>query len=97
MKLIDVTNSYVDVVTNQLNSTDAHHVRVYSLGNTTVIFTKATNHDEILLTNRSRNIQESEIDFVLDQLVHLTQAEVKPIISDKLAEISITHNNKVNS
>ncbi|MCT6902461.1 MAG: DUF1827 family protein, partial [Lactobacillus sp.] len=36
MHLIDVTNSYRDLVHSQLNTTNVNYVKVYSLGNTSV-------------------------------------------------------------
>ena len=41
MHLIDVTNNYSDLVHSQLNTTDANYVKVYSLGNTSVIYTES--------------------------------------------------------
>ncbi|WP_140405513.1 DUF1827 family protein, partial [Enterococcus sp. 8E11_MSG4843] len=39
MKLINVTNSHSRLVLNQLENTDAELVKVYTAGDTTVIFT----------------------------------------------------------
>ena len=69
MKLIDVTNSYPDLVSQQLANTDANFIKVYSIGKTSVIYTEAPRHKEILITNRTRNINQSEIDTVLRRLV----------------------------
>ncbi len=66
MKMIDVTNSHSKLVEKQLENTDAKYVRVYSLGKTTVIFTEANTHIEILLINKMRNVQSTEVEFVLD-------------------------------
>ena len=66
MKLIDVTNSHARLVQNQLESTDAQLVKVYSLGNTTVTYTDAPRHIEILFINRTRNVRSDEIEFVKD-------------------------------
>lgn len=43
MHLIDVINNYSDLVQSQLNTTDANYVKVYSLGNTSVIYTESKN------------------------------------------------------
>ncbi len=40
MHLIDVTNTYSDLVQNQLNSTSAQYIKVYSLGNSSVVYTE---------------------------------------------------------
>lgn len=64
MKLVNVTNSYSRLVFNQLNNTDTNTIKVFTLGNTTVIFSEADKHIEIVLKNDKRNIQKKEIDFV---------------------------------
>ena len=89
MRLIDVTNSYAYLVSQQLAHTDAQAVHVYSLGQTTVIFTKAKAHSELLLTNDKRNIQKAEVAFALEKLTDLTSDQVSVIYGPKLAEISI--------
>ncbi|WP_071131385.1 DUF1827 family protein [Enterococcus timonensis] len=66
MKMIDVTNSHGRLVQKQLENTDANFVRVYSLGQTTVVYTEAATHIEILLINKVRNVQSTEVEFVLD-------------------------------
>lgn len=62
MKLVNVTNSHSRLVLNQLENTDAHMVKVYTAGNTTVIYTEAPEHNEIVLMNENRNIQPKEIE-----------------------------------
>lgn len=49
MKLINVTNSHSQLVYNQLENTDANMIKVYTIGNTTVIYTDAYKHAEIVL------------------------------------------------
>lgn len=61
MKLINVTNSHSRMVKNQLENTDAELVKVYTDGSTTVIYTVAPSHNEILLINKKRNLRSSEI------------------------------------
>lgn len=62
VKLINVTNSHSRLVLNQLENTDAELVKVYTAGDTTVIFTSAPNHNEILLINKKRNIRPTEVE-----------------------------------
>ncbi|QIL45632.1 DUF1827 family protein [Vagococcus coleopterorum] len=69
MKLIDVTNSYADLVNQQLNNTDATFVKVYTLGKSSVVYTEAPDHKEILIRNRDRNISPTELEIVLKRLV----------------------------
>ncbi|MFD1318631.1 DUF1827 family protein [Loigolactobacillus zhaoyuanensis] len=91
MQLQKVTADYQTLVTSQLNNTDATDVQIFALADTLVIFTQAPTHDEILLTNRQRNIAPEEIDYTLAQLAQRTRAEVNVITSEKLAEISLEH------
>lgn len=69
MHLIDVTNSYAELVHSQLNTTDATYVKVYSLGNTSVIYTEGNKAIGIALENHDRRIREKEIEFVIKRLV----------------------------
>ena len=71
MKLIDVTNSHFDLVREQLANTDASMVKVFSLGQTTVIYTGAPTHEDIILLNRNRRVKQNEIDFVLNKLLQM--------------------------
>lgn len=92
MKLIDVTNSYHDLVNNQLESTDAQYIKVYSLGNTTIVYTEASKHNEIVIINRKRKINDEEIRTVLDRLVSKDTEldDLNYVRSKGLIEISIT-------
>ena len=69
MHLIDVTNSYAELVHSQLNTTDAIYVKVYSLGNTLVIYTESQDSIGIALENHDRRILEKEDEFVINRLV----------------------------
>lgn len=69
MHLIDVTNSYAELVHSQLNTTDAIYVKVYSLGNTLVIYTESQDSIGIALENHDRRILEKEVEFVIKRLV----------------------------
>ena len=96
MKLINTTNSHSRLVKNQLESTDATLVEVYSAGNTDVIFTEASLHYEILISNKHRAIREKEIEkiqeFFLSRKIDkqmIDETNIKTLYSDKLIEISI--------
>ena len=69
MHLIDVTNNYSNLVHSQLNTTDANYVKVYSLGNTSVIYTESKNAIGIALENHDRRVREDEIEFVIKRLI----------------------------
>lgn len=95
MKLVNVTNSHARLVKNQLETTDAQVVKVYSAGNTTVIFTEAPLHNEIALINKKRNILPSEVSEIKERfLKKLPQnsydtANITTIEIPGLVEISI--------
>lgn len=98
MKLVNVTNSHSKMVYNQLEHTDANMIKVYTIGNTTVIYTDAYKHAEIVLKNSKRNIMLSEIEFVhkyfkrkLDENVY-DFANISYLESPGLIEMSITKN-----
>lgn len=94
MKLINVTNSHSRLVRNQLENTDAEMVKVYTAGNTTVIYTAAPAHDEIVIVNKKRNLLDKEIQEI--QNFFFKKMTVKPapefvnvIRENGLVEISI--------
>ena len=96
MKLINTTNSHSELVKNQLASTDAVLVEVYSAGNTDVVFTQAPRHYEILISNHHRAIRDKEVEtireFFLKRKVDakvIDTTGIKTIYADKLIEISI--------
>lgn len=89
MRLIDVTNSYPHLVQEQLAHTDTSYVKVYSLGATTVIYTRASTHDEMLFTNETRRIKKVEIDFALEYLAGVKAQDVDIVFGDKYAEVSL--------
>lgn len=64
MKIINVTNNFRHLVDEQLRNTDALTVEVYSAGNTTAIFTKASTHYELLITNKHRAIRPDEREMI---------------------------------
>lgn len=96
MRLINVTNSHLELVKNQLKHTDAILVEVYSAGNTDVIFSQAPTHYELLITNKHRAINTLELDKIRDfffkRKIDADRAlmeHVRTIHTDKLIEISI--------
>ncbi|MGP6138900.1 MULTISPECIES: DUF1827 family protein [unclassified Jeotgalibaca] len=88
MKMIDVTNSHPDLVREQLANTDANFVKVYSLGQTTVIFTGAPTHEDIILLNRNRRVKQNEIDFVLSKLTVWPDDDVEVMPGHNFVELS---------
>ena len=70
MHLIDVTNNYSDLVHSQLNTTDANYVKVYSLGNSSVVYTETDSDIEIVIENHDRKIKDEEVEFLIRRLIH---------------------------
>jgi hypothetical protein len=96
MKIINVTNNYPDLVREQLRNTDALTVEVYSAGNTTVIYTSAPTHYEILIMNRHRAIRAEEHEeirkfFFKKRMnpTHIDNDNISVINEPKIIEISI--------
>ena len=69
MHLIDVTNSYKDLVHSQLNTTNVNYVKVYSLGNTSVIYTESDKALGIILENHNRPVRKVETYIVIKRLI----------------------------
>ena len=57
------------MVHSQLNTTDANYVKVYSLGNTSVIYSESKDSFGIALENHDRRVREDEIEFVIKRLI----------------------------
>lgn len=94
MKLINVTNSHSRLVRNQLENTDAEMVKVYTAGNTTVVFTVAPVHDEILMINKKRALRPTEIEeikkyFLRKMTKQPNNEDINIIHENGLVEISI--------
>ncbi|WP_179395115.1 DUF1827 family protein [Lacticaseibacillus absianus] len=93
MRLIDITNSYPHLVAQQLAHTDTTYIKLYSLGNVTVVYTRAPGHDELLFTSETRNIKDAEIAFALQKLCGVEFNDVTVIRGDKIAEVSLDTTN----
>ena len=70
MHVIDVTNTYSDLGQNQLNSTSAQYIKVYSLGNSSVVYTETDSDIEIVIENHDRKIKDEEVEFLIRRLIH---------------------------
>ncbi|WP_034550753.1 DUF1827 family protein [Carnobacterium funditum] len=89
MKLIDVTNSHIDLVTEQLGSTDANFIKVYTLGPTTIIFSGAPTHEDVLLLNNHRNIKNTEIQYAIENILEAELNQVDILHAPNIVELSI--------
>ncbi|MBS4762202.1 DUF1827 family protein [Carnobacteriaceae bacterium zg-ZUI252] len=91
MRLVNTTNSNSELIKEQLENTDAHLVETYSLGNTTVIYTQARTHDNLIVLNKKRAVRDTEIDFVVQHLFKTTcnDPKIEVIHCDYFIEISL--------
>lgn len=89
MKLIDVTNSHAALVSNQLENTDAVFIKVFSLGQTTVIFSGARTHQDVILQNKNRDIKNSEIQYAIEHILEAEAEDVEVLSAPHLVELSI--------
>ncbi|WEV40402.1 DUF1827 family protein [Lactobacillus sp. ESL0684] len=89
MHLIDVTNSYTDLVHSQLNSTDANFVKVFSLGNTSVVYTESDKAIGIAIENHDRRIRKDEIDFIVKRLIKEQDPSYSVTVDDKQQQIEL--------
>lgn len=91
MKLIDVTNSHTTLVTRQLENTDCHSIRVYSLGPSTVIYSQAATHQNLVIVNKTRPIRQKEIDFTISKLFPMCRLQDLEILTGPdFIEIELT-------
>ena len=89
MKLIDVTNNHSELVVEQLENTNANFIKVFSLGSTTVICSGSSMSKDVILLNESRAIKNSEINFVLKNVLDTTIDNVEFIYAPNIVELSI--------
>ncbi|EGO8716533.1 DUF1827 family protein [Enterococcus faecalis] len=89
MKLVNVTNSYKQLVNKQLENTDAYFVKVYSAGNTTAVYSEAAHHVEVLIMNKNRRIRPTEIKEILAKLLKRLPKEAYD--PDEISIIELNH------
>ncbi|GMA46006.1 DUF1827 family protein [Tetragenococcus muriaticus] len=95
MKLVNVTNSHSRLVKQQLESTDAELVKVYTAGNISIVYTEAPQHNELLLVNKKRAIRPSEINEIKNRFLNklsedsYNEQDIIEIENDGVVEISI--------
>lgn len=95
MKLIDITNTNRPFVQKQLDNTDATFIKLFSYGPTTICYTKAPKHIEVLYQNKKRNIKDSEINDTLPVLLQNENLNIDDLDSIRLngyVEFSIPKN-----
>lgn len=89
MQLIDVTNSYAETIRQQLLKTTTHFIKIYTLGNSRVVYRKKRNVAEIIISNKIRPITEKEINYVKNNLLGDDAKQSTVTNQGKLVEISI--------
>ncbi|WP_281829524.1 DUF1827 family protein [Lactobacillus amylolyticus] len=87
MHLVDVSNSYSRKIKRELEMSTAHFIKIYTLGNTRVVYKRKAQTDEIVISNRLRPVSDEEIDFVLKNLVKAKRKNVKLTRTDTLVDI----------
>lgn len=91
MQLIDVTNSYARVISQELLQSSAHFIKVYTLGNSKVVYKKKRETAEIVISNKLRPITEKEIKFVIQKLLGDKAKNATITHEKKLVDISVEH------
>lgn len=91
MQLIDVTNSYSRMIHRELIESPAHFIKVYTLGNSKVVYKKKHAFSQIVITNKLRPITNKEIDLVKEKLLKDKAAEATVTRGEKAVEIVVDH------
>lgn len=89
MQLIDVTSSYAETVRQQLIKTSAHFIKIYTLGNSRIVFRKKQNITEIIISNRIRPVTDKEINYVEKELLKDQASKAFITKQGKLVEINL--------
>lgn len=91
MRLVNITNNHVNLVREQLAHTDAHLVELYSLGNSTVLYTQAKTHADIIIQNKTRKLSMKEVNFALKKLLKTDRnnPKLEIIICDYFVEATL--------
>lgn len=73
----------------QFGSSTAHFIKIYTLGNSRVVYRKKRDVAEIVISNKVRPITEQEIEFVKNNLLGDEANQAVTTKQGKLVEISI--------
>ncbi|MDV7757332.1 DUF1827 family protein [Liquorilactobacillus mali] len=88
MHLVDVSSSYSRKIKQELESSANHFIKIYTLGNTRIVFKKNVATSEIVMSNKVRGITEEEINFVLEKLTNSSIADVTITTGNRVVDIS---------
>ncbi len=89
MQLIDVTNSYARKIKRELMDTPVHFIKVFTLGNSKVVYKKKNGDAQIIISNKLRPITEKEIEFVKSNLLGEKAHQALVTARRNLTEISL--------
>lgn len=89
MQLIDVTNSYAQSIRQQLLKTTVHFIKVFTLGNSKVVYRKKRDLDEIVISNKIRPITDKEVNYVKEELLGDNASRATVTNEGKIVEISV--------
>ncbi|MFT9051502.1 DUF1827 family protein [Liquorilactobacillus nagelii] len=90
MHLIDVSNSYSRKIKHELENSATHFIKVYTLGNSRVVFKRNSLDEEIIISNKNRSISDDEIKFILNELIKNKKDAAKVTRTDSVVQISLT-------
>ncbi|WP_057828379.1 DUF1827 family protein [Liquorilactobacillus cacaonum] len=89
MHLIDVSVSYSKKIRQELEHSANHFIKVYTLGNTRVVYKKNILTSEIIISNNVRGITEEEIEFVLEKLTDSKISDATITTGNRIVDISL--------
>ena len=91
MQLIDVTNNYAQAIRQQWLKTSAHFIKVFTLGNSKVVYRKKRDVAEIVISNKIRPVTDKEISYVEDELFGQDSSKATVTNEGKIVEISLNN------
>lgn len=89
MQLIDVTNSYAQTIRQQLLKTSAHFIKIFTLGNSKVVYRKKRDIAEIVISNKIRPITDKEINYVIEELLGDEASKATVTNEGKIVEVNV--------
>ncbi|MFT8393956.1 MAG: DUF1827 family protein [Liquorilactobacillus ghanensis] len=89
MHLIDVSNSYSRKIKHELENSATHFIKVYTLGNSRVVFKRNHQNEELIISNRHRAVSDDEISFILNELAKNEQQDAKITRTNGVVEITL--------
>lgn len=91
MHLVDVTASHAKDIQRELAATPVHFIKIYTLGNSRVVYKKKHGFSEIVISNKLRGITDKEIDFVVEKLLKNDTKNMEITKQKSLVEIIVNN------